>query len=225
MNYSDKKCQTSPAKNTIIIIPGLGASLDDWKISHTCKKTIYDHIITGYNVIDGSLKMDSYQEEIENLLEVINKKIPHNTYIVTSSFGSVIALLYLSRSMNRQKIKGVLMVDPTTTKDLHRLKQIKNIHIRENLMMMVEQQQCIDPLSLKGIPVIIHASLSLKYICGQKPEYICKFIKSLNVHMKHLSSLTTCVTSKLITYTNGHHNIHQSEPCKIAYSIDELCSI
>ena len=208
-------------RSTIIAIPGLGSNIDDWKeIDRNNKKhtSLYDYISTNYNMIDMSLNLESFRKDIDEIIEYINEKIPYNSYIVSSSFGSVIGLIYVSKYP--KKIKGVIMIDPTTIKDLHRLKSIDDQCIKDNLVNMVKLQQEIKYLN--DIPIISHVNLSLKPII-KNSLHMQTMLEDLNIHMMHLKTLSTEIRSSVIVYTNAHHNIHHYTPENLFISIDNLC--
>ena len=201
----------------IVIIPGLGCTIDIWKKTKTNQISIY-HYLKNHTIIDLTLSIDKFKLDIDSLMKYIHHFIPDNSYILSNSFGCIISILYTYRYPH--KIKGILMIDPTTKNEQYRFKRIKDSYIADNLKILLYNSLDIKYLKC---PIIIHTNIPFKKFTNPyKKISNYSIFNMLNDKFKYLKLLSNNPKSNIIMHPNSEHFIKQTECEKIKCSIDYL---
>ena len=123
----------SQTSKKVVIIPGLGHGLDTWKQTQSNHQSVYEYLIEqNHQIIGLELSERDYQLSFEDLLKYIDRLIPVDSYLLAHSFGCVIALLYSHHYPH--KIKGIILLDPTTQMESYRLERIEDLSLRNSLL-------------------------------------------------------------------------------------------
>jgi predicted alpha/beta hydrolase family esterase len=204
---------------TIVIIPGLDFNIEDWKISKSNHQSIYHYLEKKYNIIDLTINNEKYKLQINDFLDYINTIIPNNSYLLAHSFGSVIALLFAKNFTN--KVKGILLIDPSSCKETFRINRIKDETIKNNLLNMLQLQTQIKYLN--KFPIISHVIFPFKKLSNPDKQITDENVFEIfNQHFSFLKHISHHPKSNIILHPNVNHNIHQVECEKIKCNIDYL---
>ena len=205
----------------IIIIPGLDSKIDIWKTTKTNQKSVYHHLENKHNVVDLIIPLDKYSLNTDELIYFMNDQIPENSYILANSFGCVMGLIYASKYPD--KVKGIILLDPTTLMESYRFDRIDNIIIKQNLLKLLELQENIRYLN--SFPIISHVILPLKKLMNpEKKVTDLNVFNILNNKFSFLKLLSNNPKSNIIIHPNCSHFIQQVECEKIKCNIDYLIS-
>ena len=113
----------------ILLFSGLGYDINNWKITKTNQESVYHYLESKYNLVDLTISLDKFKMNVNDLLEYLNTLIPENSYILAHSFGCVTGLLYTQKYPD--KIKGVMLLDPTTLKQSYRIHNMEDELIKK----------------------------------------------------------------------------------------------
>ena len=203
----------------IILIPGLEYDINNWKITKTNQESVYHYLQSKYNVIDLTLQLDKFKMNTNDLLQYIDTLIPNESYILASSFGCVTGLLYTQKYPN--KIKGIMLLDPTTSKQSYRIHNIEDNIIRNNLLEMLRLQEKIK--FMNECTIISHVIFPFKKLKNPDKQVNDDHVFEIfNEHFSFLRQLSHNPKSNIILHPNVSHFIHHYEPEKIKSNMDYL---
>lgn len=203
----------------ILLFSGLGYDINNWKVTKTNQESVCHYLESKYNLVDLTISLDKFKMNVNDLLEYLNTLIPENSYILAHSFGCVTGLLYTQKYPD--KIKGVMLLDPTTLKQSYRIHNMEDELIRNNLLKMLKLQEEIK--FMNKCPIITHVVFPFKKL--KNPDKQVKddhVFEIFNDHFTFLKQLSHHPKSNIILHPNVNHFIHHYEPEKIKYNIDYL---
>ena len=205
-------------KANIVIIPGLNCSIDIWKTTNSNQESVYSYLKKKYNVIDLEIPISKFKLQIDELLKYMNESIPNNSFIISNSYGSVSSLLYTNKYSS--KIKGLFFIDPTTTVENYRFKNIVDIDVRNNLYNFLQVTESFKYLKC---PIISHCIIPFKKLMNPDKAFTdSSAFSKLNKRFMYLQLLSNNPQSSIIIHPNRSHFIQQNECNKIKVSIDTL---
>lgn len=207
-------------RQNIVIIPGLGHGIDTWKETQTNQQSVYEYLQEqNYQTIVLELSESDYQLPEKELLDYMNSLIPMNSILLAHSFGCVMALLYSHHYS--YKIKGMILVDPTTQMESYRLEKIENLSLRNSLLSLLKQQDLLKNLNF--CPIINHVIIPFKKLMNPHKKITDGYVfEILNTKFMFLKLLSSHPHSNIIIYPNGEHLLYQKEAPKIKSSLDYL---
>ena len=206
-------------KKNIVIIPGLGYSLDIWKTTKTNQTSVFDYLVDNHNLIDLSIPISDYKIDTDQFFKKINQSIPNNSYILSNSFGCVISLIFCQKYPD--KVKGMILIDPTTIIEDYRLLKISDVKIKNQLIQLLKIENIIKYLN--HIPIISHVNVPFKKLMNPNKSISDEnAFKVLNTKFMHLKNLSLHPKSNIIIHPNKSHFLQQEEPEKIKCNIDYL---
>jgi pimeloyl-ACP methyl ester carboxylesterase len=204
-------------KKNIVIVSGLGSKIDIWKTTKTNQKSVYSYLEEKHNIFDLSIPIELFEFDIENLLKYMNNIIPKDSYLLANSFGCVTSILFTKKYPD--KIKGIMLIDPTTEMESYRFKKFSTI-ISNNLINYLNFQYKIRYLTC---PVISHVIIPFKKLTNSEKKVTNDHVFNiLNDKFTYLKLLSNHPKSNIIIHPNLSHHIHQFECEKIKCNIDYL---
>ena len=155
----------------------------------------------------------------EDLLKYIDRLIPVDSYLLAHSFGCVIALLYSHHYPH--KIKGVILLDPTTQMERYRLERIEDLSLRNSLLSLLDRQELLKNLNF--CPIISHVIIPFRKLINPQKKITDGYVfEILNTKFMFLKLLSSHPQSNTLIYPNGEHLLYQKEASKIRASLDLL---
>lgn len=209
-------------RQTIVIIPGLGHRIDTWKETQCNQQSVYEYLVQqNHQIIGLELSESDYQLSEKELLDYMNSWVPINSILLAHSFGCVMALLYSHHYS--YKIKGVILLEPTTQMESYRLEKIENPSLRTSLLFLLQQQSQLKNLNF--CPIINHVIIPFKKLMNPHKKITDGYVfEILNTKFMFLKLLSSHPHSNIIIYPNGGHLLYQKEAPKIKASLDYLLS-
>lgn len=210
-------------RQNIVIIPGLGHGIDTWKETQCNQQSVYEYLQEqNYQTIVLELSENNYQLSEKELLDYMNSLVPINSILLAHSFGCVMALLYSHHYSS--KIKGVILLEPTTQMESYRLEKIvANPSLRTSLLYLLQQQSQLKNLNF--CPIISHVIIPFKKLMNPHKKITDGYVfEILNTKFMFLKLLSSHPHSNIIIYPNGEHLLYQKEAPKIKASVDYLLS-
>lgn len=206
----------------IVVIPGLGHGIDTWKENKSNQQSVYEYLQQqGYHVIVLELSENDYQLPEQELLNYINSLIPEESYLLAHSFGCVIALLF--SHYYSFKVKGIILLDPTTQIECYRLERIEDLSLRNSLLFLLQQQKFLKNLNF--CPIISHVIVPFKKLMNPHKKITDEYVfETLNSKFMFLKLLSNHPQSNIVIYPNGEHLLYQKEASKIKASLNSLLS-
>ena len=210
----------SSTSKKVVIIPGLGHGLDTWKQTQSNHQSIYEYLVQQKHQIIGlELSESDYQLSFEDLLKYIDRLIPVDSYLLAHSFGCVMALLYSHHYPH--KIKGIILLDPTTQMESYRLERIEDLSLRNSLLSLLNQQELLKNLNF--CPIISHVIIPFRKLMNPQKKITDGYVfEILNTKFMFLKLLSSHPQSNTLIYPNGEHLLYQKEASKIKASLDLL---
>lgn len=204
----------------IVVIPGLGHGIDTWKKNKSNQQSVYEYLQqSGYHIIDLELSESNYQLPEKELLNYMNSLIPEESYLLAHSFGCVMALLYSHHYS--YKIKGMILLDPTTQMETYRLNKIENLSLRSSLLFLLRQQQSLKNLNF--CPIITYVIVPFRKLMNPHKKITDGYVfEILNDKFMFLKMLSNHPQSNTLIYPNSEHLLYQKESSKIKASLDYL---
>ena len=199
----------------------MGHGIDTWKETQPINKV--SRVFTGTKLpsIVLELSENDYQLSEKELLDYMNSWVPMNSILLAHSFGCVMALLYSHFYSN--KIKGVILLDPTTQMESYRLEKIENPSLRTSLLSLLQQQSQLKNLNF--CPIINHVIIPFKKLMNPHKKITDGYVfEILNTKFMFLKLLSSHPQSNIIIYPNGEHLLYKKEASKIKASLDYLLS-
>ena len=210
----------SQTSKKVVIIPGLGHGLDTWKQTQSNHQSVYEYLVQqNHQIIDLELSESNYQLSFKDLLKYIDRFIPVDSYLLAHSFGCVIALLFCHH--NPHKIKGVILLDPTTQMERYRLERIEDLSLRNSLLSLLDRQELLKNLNF--CPIISHVIIPFRKLMNPHKKITDGYVfEILNTKFMFLKLLSSHPQSNTLIYPNGEHLLYQKEASKIKASLDLL---